>query len=43
MVTDHPFDVGIGLWLWNQVLWMCTYMVVDWVELCIWYGFALLL
>ena len=38
---NPPFDLGIWFWLWNQVLWMCIYMVVDWVELCIWYGFAI--
>ena len=40
MVTTHPLIWAFGSDL-KQVLWMCTYMVVDWVELCIWYGFAL--
>ena len=32
-----------GQWSQTTKTWMCHRVVVDWAELCIWYGFALLL
>ena len=39
MVTDHPVIWAMGSDCETD-WWMYTHVAVDWVELCIWYGFA---